>query len=147
MSHLHAGGCHCGALGLELATTRPPHEQIIGACQCSFCRKHNARTFSDPGARAVLTIREPGALSRYTFGLSTAEAVICGRCGVYVAMLLRDGAQAWTTINVDALDERAAFDAAPQPRDFSAESTEGRLERRKARWIPTRLVGWPAEPS
>jgi hypothetical protein len=42
------GQCHCGAIRVELTSDRPPDEQALGACQCSFCRKHNARAFSDP---------------------------------------------------------------------------------------------------
>ena len=29
-------------------------------------------------------------------------------------------------------------------RDYSAEDREGRITRRKARWCPTTLIGWPA---
>jgi hypothetical protein len=144
MEHVHKGGCHCGAIGLELRTSRPPQAQVIGACQCSFCRKHNARTFSDPGAQATLSVREPQQLGRYAFGLATAEAVICRRCGVYVAMVLVEGDRAWSTISIDALDDRALFDRPAEPRDFSTEDAGGRSDRRKARWIPTTLLGWPA---
>ena len=144
MEHRHEGGCHCGAIALPLRSARPPQAQVIGACQCSFCRKHNARTFSDPGAQATLTAREPGELGRYVFGLGTAEAVICRRCGVYVAMILIEGECTWSTISVDALEDRAAFDRPAEPRDFSAEASEGRRDRRKSRWIPTTLVDWPA---
>ncbi|AOO81737.1 GFA family protein [Bosea vaviloviae] len=144
MERLHKGACHCGAIAVELRTPRAPAEQVIGACQCSFCRKHNARTFSDPKSSATLTAREPEQLQLYAFGLSTSEVVICRRCGVYVAMLMTDQGEAWTTLNIDVLDERAAFTRPAEPRDFSAEAVEGRIARRKARWIPTKLVGWPA---
>jgi hypothetical protein len=140
---VHRGGCHCGAIGLTLRTPRPPERQVIGACQCGFCRSHNARTYSDPGAACTLEAREPDQLQLYAFGLNTSRVVLCRRCGTYVAMLLREGERAWTTVSVDALDERALFTRAPEPRDFGAEDAAGRLGRRKARWIPTDLVGWP----
>ncbi len=54
MTHRLNGACHCGAIGLELTLPRPPEEEVVGACQCSFCRKHNARTVSDPKAQARL---------------------------------------------------------------------------------------------
>ncbi|MCW9032849.1 MAG: aldehyde-activating protein [Alphaproteobacteria bacterium] len=142
--HVHKGSCHCGAIGIELQTTRPPHEQAIGACQCSFCRKHNVRAYSDPSARVTLTAHEPKYLQRYSFGLHTAESVVCRQCGVYVAMVLAKADCAWTTINVDTLDERALFNREPIPSDFSTEDAEGRTARRMARWIPTTLVNWPA---
>jgi hypothetical protein len=138
------GQCHCGAIRVELLSDRPPKEQALGACQCSFCRKHNARAFSDPGARVTLTAADPKQLQRYAFGLGTSEQVICRRCGVYVAMTLIDGDRVWSVINVDALDDRALFTRMAEPRDYSAEDREGRIERRKARWCPTTLVGWSA---
>ena len=142
---VHRGGCHCGAIGLTLRTRRAPEQQVIGACQCGFCRSHNARTYSDPTAACTLEAREPDHLQLYAFGLNTARVVLCRRCGTYVAMLLREGAAAWTTVSVDALDERARFTRSPEPRDFGGEDAAGRLVRRKARWIPTDLVGWPDE--
>ncbi len=131
------GQCHCGAIGVELMSDRPPGEQALGACQCSFCRKHNARAFSDPKARVTLTATDPDELQRYTFGLRTSEQIICRRCGVYVAMTLIDGDRVWSVINVDTLDDRALFTRMPEARDYSAEDRESRIERRKARWCPT----------
>lgn len=146
---IYHGQCHCGAIGIELASDRPPAEQILGACGCTFCRKHNARAFSDPRAHVTLIAKEPEQLQRYTFGLKTSEQIICRRCGVYAAMLLTDeitGA-VWSVINVDALDDRALFTRVPEVRDFSAEDREGRIARRKSRWSPTTLVGWPTTAS
>jgi hypothetical protein len=139
----YVGQCHCGAIHIKLTTHRPPNEQVLGACQCSFCRKHNARTFSDPNAHVTLTAIDPMQLQRYTFGLRTSEQIICRRCGVYVAMTLTEGRRVWSVINVDALSERALFNQVPELRDYSAEDRTGRVARRKARWIPTTLVGWP----
>jgi hypothetical protein len=137
------GRRHCRAIGVELITDRPPAEQTLGACQCSFCRKHNARAFSDPKARVTLTAADPEQLQRYAFGLRTSEQIICRRCGVYVAMILIEGDRVWSVINVDALEDRALFTRTPEPRDYDAEDRDGRIARRKARWCRTTLVGWP----
>lgn len=145
MAHRLNGGCHCGAIGLELTLPRAPEEEVIGACQCSFCRKHNARTLSDPEACARLIVHEPAQLQRYRFALAASDVVLCRRCGVYVAMLMTEDDKAWTTISIDTLDERARFTKPAEPRDFSGEALEGRRERRKARWTPTEIVGWPEE--
>jgi alcohol dehydrogenase (cytochrome c) len=69
---LFKGECHCGAIRVELASNRPPDQQVLGACQCSFCRKHNARAFSDPKAHVTLTAADPQQLQRYSFGLRTS---------------------------------------------------------------------------
>jgi len=145
MTYRLSGGCHCGAIGLELSLPRPPEEEVVGACQCSFCRKHNARTVSDPRAEACLIVHQPDQLQRYRFGLSASEVILCHRCGVYIAMLMTEGDEVWTTINVDTLDERTRFTRPAEPRDFSGEALAGRRERRKARWTPTKLVSWPEE--
>ena len=110
---LFHGQCHCGAIRVELATKRPPEQQILGACQCSFCRKHNARALSDAKAHVTLTTADPLALQRYAFGLRTSEQIICRRCGVYVAMTLAEEERVWSVINVDALDDRALFSRHP----------------------------------
>ena len=138
------GQCHCGAIGVELMSDRAPAEQALGACQCAFCRKHNARAFSDPKAHVTLTAVDPEQLQRYMFGLRTSEQIICRRCGVYVAMTLMDGDRVWSVINVDTLEDRVRFTRAPEARDYSAEDRERRVARRKARWCPTTLIGWPA---
>jgi hypothetical protein len=139
---IYRGRCHCGAIGVQLMSDRPPSDQMLGACQCSFCRKHNARAFSDPKARVVLTAADQAQLQLYTFGLNTSKQVICRRCGVYVAMILADGDQIWSVINIDTLDDRALFTREPQARDYSAEDQQGRIARRKAHWTPTILIGW-----
>ena len=141
---LFKGQCHCGAIRVELTTGREPGDQVLGACQCSFCRKHNARAFSDPKSQVSLTAAEPEQLQRYSFGMETSEQILCRRCGVYVAMTLRDGERVWSVINIDTLDDRALFTREPQARTYDTESREERIARRKARWCPTTLVGWPA---
>jgi hypothetical protein len=42
--------------------------------------------------------REPALLTRYRWGLATADFLVCGRCGVYVAAVLSEGASAWAVI-------------------------------------------------
>ena len=140
---MYRGQCHCGAICVQLISDKRPSDQVLGACQCSFCRKHNARAFSDPGAQVILTATDREQLQLYTFGLKTSKQVICRQCGVYVAMILMDGDQVWSVINIDTLDDRALFTREPQARDDSAEDQEGRIARRKARWAPTTLIGWP----
>ena len=42
------GSCHCGAIGYDYATEVPPPDWSIRACQCAFCRAHDALSTSDP---------------------------------------------------------------------------------------------------
>jgi len=71
---IYRGQCHCGAIRLQLISDKPPSEQILGACQCSFCRKHNARAFSDPRAQVILTAPIESSFSSITFGPKNIEA-------------------------------------------------------------------------
>jgi hypothetical protein len=147
MRFVHHGQCHCGSIAIELRTIRAPEAQVLGACQCSFCRKHNARAFSDPGAHVTLRAVDPGNVQLYRFGLATADVVLCRACGVYMAMLLAEADGVRSVINVDALDDRARFTATSAPRDYSAETAQERIARRKAKWTPTTLLDWPAVPA
>jgi hypothetical protein len=147
MRFVHHGQCHCGSIAVELRTGRAPQAQVLGACQCSFCRKHNVRAFSDPGSRVALRAVDPSRVQLYRFGLSTVDVILCRNCGVYVGMLLTEGDEALSVVNVDILDERAEFTAIPTPRDYSAESADERIARRKAKWTPTTLLDWPKRVS
>jgi hypothetical protein len=130
------GSCHCGNLSLALETRRPPEELPVRACQCSFCRRHAGLSTSDPDGEARIAAREPGETSLYRFGMKSADFVICRRCGVYVAAVMREGDRTWAVLNLNALDDRARFTAAPQPMDYEGEDLAGRMARRKARWTP-----------
>ena len=44
----YLGGCHCGNIHVRLRLTRPPEDNPIRGCTCSFCRSHNPRLVSDP---------------------------------------------------------------------------------------------------
>jgi hypothetical protein len=130
---------------IDNGSDRAVHLPRFGLCQRSrrHARKHNARAFSDPKAHVTLTAADPQQLQRYSFGLRTSDQIICRRCGVYVAMTLTDGDRVWSVINVDTLEDRALFTREAEARDYSAEDREGRIARRKARWCPTTLIGWP----
>ncbi len=84
-----------------------------------------------------------GAVHEYEFGLRTSKQVLCNRCGVYVAMTLRDDEGVLSVLNIDTLDERARFIQEARPRVYDNESKAERIQRRKQNWIPTILVGWP----
>jgi hypothetical protein len=125
------GGCHCGALRVELETDAP-EALPLRECQCTFCRRHGALNTVDPNGR-VRIVAERGALSRYRFALGTADFFVCARCGVYVGCVIDD---AFATLNIRALDEAARFTQAPRPMDWSAENADERRERRRRTWTP-----------
>lgn len=134
MRESHSGRCHCGAIRVEFESDKPLAPR---ACQCGFCRRHGARTVSDPDGTAVLTLR--GAVIRYRFATATTDYLICARCGIYVAATADIGGRAYATLNLNAFgDPRPDLDA--EPFSYDGESVEAKAERRLARWTPLRFA-------
>ena len=136
MSHrAFEGSCHCGAIAFRFCPSRPPQDWQIRACQCSFCRRHRARTTSDPAGRVSFQIRDERALVRYRFGARTADFLVCRKCGVYLAAVLTSGDAQLATLNVNALCEPLAFENVVAV-SYDGESAEARRQRRAQRWTP-----------
>jgi hypothetical protein len=126
------GGCHCGAITVELTTQLAPEEWKLRECGCIFCRRHGARNTTDPdGQLRIVADREQ--LQRYRFGQGTADFFICRRCGVYVVCVIDD---AFASLNTLALDEAARLTQPAQPVDYDGETPETRSARRRQRWTP-----------
>ena len=138
--NLHAGGCHCGNLRLQLRTGLRPADFEIRACQCSFCRKHATLAIADPYGEVELRVEDPKQLSRYCFGQRTIDFLLCRICGVYVGAVTRDGSLRALVI-VNALDSRQAFAGnTPLKVDYDPETREDRIERRRTLWTPFSLI-------
>jgi hypothetical protein len=135
----HRGGCHCGNLHLTLRLTRAPAEVRLRACGCSFCRAHNTRTTSDPDGAVDIWADDWSLIELYRFGTGTADFVICKRCGVYIGAVGDSPAGTRAVININSLDDRAAFTGQPNPTDHDGEATDDRLARRAANWTPATL--------
>ncbi len=124
---------------LRFETGADPRTLPLRACGCTFCRKHGARTTADPRGRAVIETRDPAQVSRYRWGLATADFLVCRRCGVYAAAVLTEGAQAWATVNTLILDDQAPFQREAAPVSYEGESAEQRIARRKRQWTPATI--------
>lgn len=135
-----AGHCHCGAIRVELEPGKPAGQLAVRACQCGFCRRHGARTTSDPESRLHIEAA-PGALNRYRCGVRAVDALICDECGVYVASVLQthDG-RLMATLNVAGVDLEGLSDRTGEPVSYEHETQDERLARCKARWTPAVLV-------
>ncbi len=133
------GGCHCGNLRVELVTAIAPAAFEVRACQCSFCERHGARTISDPAGRLVIHVADDERLCRYRFGLQTSEALVCGRCGCYVAAVMPELPQV-ATLNARVLAAWEQFTAPAKAVDYSAETKAERIARRRRGWTPTTIA-------
>ena len=133
-----AGRCHCGNLELELTTERESTSLPLRACDCSFCRRHGARTTTDPRGSVSIVVHDPAALVRYRFGLATADMLLCGRCGVYVAGVLEADGRAFATINANTFVPPLV--GAATAVSYAGEDASARVARRRASWTPCTLV-------
>lgn len=130
------GGCHCRNVTLAFETRLAPEALALRADGCSFCRKHGARTTSDPEGRVRITIRDPAAVVRYRFGLRTADFLVCARCGIYVAAVMTEDDGAWATLNANTFEDPDRFAREAEPVDYEGETDAQRRARRRTRWTP-----------
>jgi hypothetical protein len=135
----HDGGCHCGNLRLSVRLTRPPADNLVRSCVCSFCRSHATVTVSDPAGQADIRAADWSLVERYRFGSRTADYLLCRRCGVYVGAVCETAAGVRSVINTRCLKDRVAFTQEPIQPDYDTETTEVRLARRAANWMPAVL--------
>ena len=134
------GGCHCGNLALAFETARDPGELVVRACGCSFCRRHGGRTVSDPNGRVEFVAHDPSLLNRYSFGLGTAQFLVCRTCGVYIGAVMAEAGSAYAIVNVNALQTPEVFAKAAVPVSYDRESATERRTRRRALWTPALVV-------
>ncbi len=130
----YEGRCHCGAVSIIFNT-----EEALAprACQCSFCRRHDARSVSDPGGSARLAFAvEP---IRYRFASRAADYLLCRRCGVYVGAMVEGAEGAIVTLNLNNFDDpHPEIEAVPVR--YDGESATQRAASRRARWTPLTIA-------
>lgn len=135
----YPGSCHCGSVTFTLTSDKKPEEMRVGRCACSFCRRHGARTMGDPSGRVEFR-SAPGALSRYRFGLGITDYLLCAKCGAYVGAVMPGESGAIGIVNVNSLDIRDTFDAAPPLHHYDGEDEARRRSRRRKFWMPATVI-------
>jgi hypothetical protein len=120
--HTASGACHCGNIVVELTLAEPPGSYRPRVCDCEFCRKHGAAYVSDSKGRVLIEIKAPRELVRYRQGSRSADFLLCGSCGVLVAVLYENEERIYAAINARAVDVSAHWgDAqAVSPEELSA---------------------------
>ena len=128
------GGCHCGKLGVVFSTTQAPATLHPRACDCAFCTKHGAAWLSDADGR--LAIDAADATHGYRQGSGSARFLLCGDCGVLVAVV-DDGAPMRGAVNARCLDDVAfGTEARVSPQRLSADEKRARWRQL---WTPVTL--------
>ena len=142
MSNQLECGCHCGNLKARYQAPSPIAEWVIRECQCSFCRAHGSRTVADAAGRLELRVADEKLLSRYRWGLATADFLVCKRCGIYLAAVLDSNGRSVATLNINTVTDRALFNRPAMPGNYDAETADQRIARRLLVWTPcTTMVG------
>jgi len=132
----HQGGCHCDNLRVHVRLSKPPAENLVRSCACSFCRAHATRTVSDPDGQVAVHASDWSLVERYRFGSRTADYLLCRRCGVYIGAVCETVAGPRAVVNTHCLHDRAAFIQEAVRPDYEGETVEVRLARRAANWMP-----------
>ena len=136
----HTGGCHCENIKVRLRLAKPPEQMPLRSCSCSFCRSHGTRTISDRDGLVEIAATDWSLVERYRFGSRTADYLLCRRCGVYVGAVCETSSGLRAVVNVNCLDDRAAFTQAPAAPDYDGETTDARLDRRATNWMPATVI-------
>ena len=131
---VYEGACHCGAVTAAFETAIEPAAMDVRADQCGFCRRHGAKTVSDPSGRLALRFAE-GAVERYRFGTRSSDFIVCRACGAYMAAII----EGFGVVNVVGADIRVFADRPARPVDYDEETAAMRLARRRERWTPLTL--------
>src|SRR5436305_582565 len=131
MRNQFVGGCHCGSIRLVFETNHSIQELPLRSCACSFCIKHGTRCTSDPGGILQILVDHEGSLSSYDSD-RIHRRIICKRCGVYLGMLIHAESRYYGTINVNTFERSPEFVLSSQRLDYSNETEEQRLDRRKS---------------
>jgi hypothetical protein len=124
------GGCHCGKLAVGLATAQPAADLHLRACDCAFCRKHGAAWLSDAAGELVVRARPGDALHAYRQGSGQADFLLCGDCGVLVAVVCEDATGLRGAVNATCLEDAPAV---AQARTVSPQRLAAADKR--ARWL------------
>jgi hypothetical protein len=130
------GRCHCGALGFEFDSAIAPQQLGLRRCGCSFCRKHGARTTSDPAGAVRFVLARPAALRRYRFATRSADFLLCAECGTYLAAIIEHPGHAWATLNANCFELDAPLLQEAPLVHYEAETPGQRHARRMAKWTP-----------
>jgi len=132
----YRGQCHCGAIAFDYSTALPPADWPIRACQCAFCRAHDALSTSDPAGTLNFTSTAPEHLQHYRFALKTADFLLCRNCGVYIGAVIDTPQGRFGIINTHALVTTPGDIAAVSKINYDQEEKSGRVSRRESRWTP-----------
>jgi hypothetical protein len=132
----YRGGCHCGVLKVIYRTEIEPAHWPLRHDGCSFCRRHGVVGTSDPAGQVAFEVGDASSVRNYRFAQKSAQFMLCGECGVFVAALTETAAGERAVINARVLDGISLDFNEVANAHFDDETPVQRAERRLRHWTP-----------
>lgn len=129
------GSCPCGAVTVEVTLTSDPSSYTPRACDCDYCRKHDAAYISDPNGSAVVTVSANSALKFEQQGDKLAEFLVCAACGQLVGVRRQERG----VINIRVLSDAESF-ASQMPASPKQLGAEQKIARWSKVWFAEFVV-------
>jgi hypothetical protein len=121
---------------VRLRLSKPPEDNLLRSCTCSFCRSHSPRIVADHEGLFEVSADDWSLVENYRFETRTCDFLICRRCGVFVGAVSETTVGTRAVVNVNCLNDRGQFTSAPVVHDFEGETSETRSSRHGANWMP-----------
>ena len=122
MSQVYNGGCHCGAIRVQVTKSEPINRLI--ECNCSICTKKGVLHAAVEDAEIEFLTAADKAVT-YRFGSGAAQHKYCPYCGIHVFGRPRNSPDRYS-VNARCLDDFRriletakviSFDGANHPKD------------------------------
>lgn len=132
-NHILRGGCRCGRVVVAFETVHAPATLQPRACDCSFCRRHDAAWVSDAEGRIRVDAADPADVRSERQGSGTARFLLCAHCDGLAAVVYEAEAERFGAVNAALLTDRARFAAAMivSPQQLAA---SGKIDRWRTLW-------------
>lgn len=108
----HKGGCHCGAVAIEVLA---PAQVSVFDCNCSICTKSGYLHLVVPATHFKL-VQGEDALTTYTFNTGVAQHRFCKHCGVKSFYVPRSNPDGYS-VNLRCLNRAEFTDITIEPLD------------------------------
>jgi len=124
--------CGCGNIEVEITGTEGL--DVARKCGCEYCVLQNAEYISNPLNSVTFKIHDKQRHRIIYHGFKSAEFHECTNCGLILVTCAIDG-DVYCTLNAKALNIKG-YVLETTVKDFSNETLNERLSRRKVKWSP-----------
>jgi len=122
--------CHCQNFQIEWDVNLS--NLVARQCGCDYCRSCKTEYMSDPNSKLSFKVTDDVQQKIIQHGFNTAKFHECGNCGLILVTSEIEG-EIYAVVNVSNLNIEG-YRIESDYHDFSNESSEVRLARRKKNW-------------